>query len=116
MRNLNYWERLKAFSLSSVQRRIERYWIIYSWKSLNGLAPSLGLRWNNRGGNGRNGRVLEVCKVTGATSGLKTLRRDTIQHEGAKLLNVIPCKIRNFVGEISQFKNLLDNFLSIIDD
>ena len=116
MRSLNYWERLKAFNLSSVQRRIERYRIIYSWKSLNGLAPSLGLRWNNREGNGRNGRVLEVAKVSGATGGLKTLSRETIWHEGAKLLNAIPCQIRNFVGDISHFKNLLDNFLSLVDD
>ena len=116
MKGLNYWERLKAFNLSSIQRRVERYRIIYSWKSLNGLAPSLGLTWNNREVSGRNGQILEVTKVSGASSGLKTLRRNTIQHEGAKLLNAIPCELRNFVGEILHFKSLLDNFLTSVND
>ena len=93
MKDLKYWERLKAFNLSGVQRRIERYRVVYSWKSLNGFAPSLGLKWKTGGGNEKNGRVLEISKVTGTTPGLKSLRRDTIQHEGAKLLNVLPCEI-----------------------
>ena len=46
MYNLNYWERLKNFKLLSNQRRSERYKIIYIWKSLNGMVPSLGLKWN----------------------------------------------------------------------
>ena len=54
--------------------------------------------------------------MSGASSGLKTLRRNTIQHEGAKLLNAIPCELRNFVGEISQFKSLLDHFLTGVCD
>ena len=116
MRGLNYWERLEAFNLSSIQRRVERYRILYTWKSLNGLAPSLGLKWNSRVATGRNGRVLEVPKVTGVTPGVKSLRRDTIQCEGVKLLNAIPCEIRNFTGEISTFKCLLDNFLSGVKD
>ena len=116
MSGLNYWERLKAFNLSSIQRRVERYRIIYSWKSLNGLAPSLGLRWNSREGSRRNGWVFEVSKVSGASSGLKTLRQNTIQYEGVKLLNAIPYELRNFVGQISHFKSLLDNFLSGVND
>ena len=116
MSGLNYWERLKAFNLSSIQRRVERYRIIYSWKSLNGLVPSLGLKWNNREVCGRNGRVLEVPKGSGASLGLKTLRRNTIQYEGARLLNAIPCELRNFTREILHFKSLLDNYLTGVSD
>ena len=55
MSGLNYWERLKAFNLSSIQRRVERYRIIYSWKSLNGLGSEVeqqGSVWEERSGIG----------------------------------------------------------------
>ena len=86
---MNYWERLEAFNLSSIQRRIERYRIVYTWKSLNGLTPSLGLRWSPNV-IGRSERVLEIPKVNGQTEGVKSLRRRTIQHEGVKLINILP--------------------------
>ena len=116
LQNVCYWDRLKTFKLQSAQRRVERYRIIYTWKSLNGLAPSLGLKWKLSGDNGRSGRVLEVSKVTGNSDGLKTLRRETIQHEGVKLLNILPNEIRNFSGKIASFKSLLDDYLSLFDD
>ena len=37
----NYWERLKSFKMYSNQQRNERYKVIYIWKSLQGLVPSL---------------------------------------------------------------------------
>ena len=40
LEHLNYWERLKALSLYSLQRRRERYLIIYVWKIVQGLAPN----------------------------------------------------------------------------
>ena len=43
LRNLNYWQRLRAIHLYSQQRRLERYRIIYTWKILEGLAPNCGL-------------------------------------------------------------------------
>ena len=89
MRDKNYWQRLESFNLSSIQRRVERYRIVYSWKSLNGYAPPLGLRWSTNV-SGRTERTLEQLKVTGLTEGQKSLRRRTIQYEGAKLVNILP--------------------------
>ena len=43
----DYWTRLKRLNLQSIQRRLERFTIIYTWKSLEGLAPSLGMQWNS---------------------------------------------------------------------
>ena len=54
--------------------------------------------------------------MSGASSGLETLRRNTIQYEGARLLNAIPWELRNFTGEISHFKSLLDNYLTGVSD
>ena len=41
MQNLDYWERLKALNLYSLERRRERYTIIYVWKILEGLVHNL---------------------------------------------------------------------------
>ena len=43
-RNLNYWDPLKHFRVFSNERRIERYKIIYLWKSLHGFVPNLSIR------------------------------------------------------------------------
>ena len=37
-----YWERLRALNLLSVERRQERYKVLYTWKALKGLVPSVG--------------------------------------------------------------------------
>ena len=40
VQHLDYWGRLKALKLMSLQRRIERYIIIHTWKILRGLCPN----------------------------------------------------------------------------
>ena len=43
---MNYWDRLASLRMSSLQRRRERYLLIYMWKILNGLAPnSINVEW-----------------------------------------------------------------------
>ena len=42
MYKLNYWEHLEVFRLLSIERRTERYKILYIWKSVNNLVPLLG--------------------------------------------------------------------------
>ena len=44
MRPLSYDERLKSLHLYSVQRRFERYIIIYIWKILESIVPNLSQR------------------------------------------------------------------------
>ena len=61
MNELNYWERLKKFQLYSKQRRNERYKIIYIWKSINGLVPSLGLELTDSDGT-RSGMKIPIKK------------------------------------------------------
>ena len=41
MRPLSYDDRLKSLHLYSVQRRFERYTIIYIWKILESMVPNL---------------------------------------------------------------------------
>ena len=42
--NSNYWEALKSCNMYSIIRRLERYNIIYTWKSLMGLVPDCGFQ------------------------------------------------------------------------
>ena len=37
----NYWERLRQFGIYSLERRRERYQIIYVWKTINDIVPNL---------------------------------------------------------------------------
>ena len=48
---LNYWERLKYLKLYSLQRRRERFIIIYMWKIYMGMYPNdlnIQFYWNDR--------------------------------------------------------------------
>ena len=73
LKDSHYWERLEKFRLLSNQRRMERYKMMYIWKSLNGHVPSLGLKWKERdpskltypktfGSKGR-ARTLQKCAI-----------------------------------------------------
>ena len=73
MKTKNYWDRLKAFKLYSIQRRNERYKVLYIWKSLNGLVPSLGLSWNPIS-LPRFGPKLTVDKILGPNEHIKNLK------------------------------------------
>ena len=41
MQNLSYHQRLNALRLYSLQRRLDRYIVIYMWKILENLVPNL---------------------------------------------------------------------------
>ena len=103
----DYWTRLSIFKLNSIQRRVDRYRIIYTWKSLNGYCPNIGIKWNENT-SGRNGKILNIPKVKGVSQISKTLRRNSIQFYRVKLMNILPTEIRNFKGKPDNFKNLLE--------
>jgi hypothetical protein len=48
----DYWTRLKALKFYSLERRRERYTILYMWKIIRGLVPNPGITtwWNPRTG------------------------------------------------------------------
>ena len=45
LENYNYWDHLKIMGISSLQRRFQRYRIIYLWKVIVGLTHNYGLTW-----------------------------------------------------------------------
>ena len=110
-RKLNYWERLTKFRLYSNERRMERYKIFYIWKSLNGLVPSIGFRYQER-----DNSKLTFPKVIGNPGRARTLQRYSLKWEGVRLFNSLPSGLRKWTGSKEIFKNKLDNFLQQIPD
>ena len=60
LRGENYWQKLKILKMISLQRRQERYRIIYIWKILEGQAPNCGIE-STGSDDKRQGRK---CKVS----------------------------------------------------
>ena len=116
--HMNYWDRLKYLNVYSLERRRERYSILYVWKILSGLCPNIeGSDSIVPYHNIRQGRL---CHVPGlvryARTGMLTTREGTFAITGPRLFNSIPKELRDYHGSLNGFKRLLDIFLSDIPD
>ena len=115
----DYWNRLKTYHLYSLQRRRERYRIIYVWKILEGLVPNLAGRSELRPKTSlRYGRMCSLPPRTmSASSRLQSLRDGSFGVNGPQLFNSLPPHLRNLTGiETLEFKKELDKFLLTVAD
>ena len=112
----NYWKRLVSMKLYSLQRRRERYRIIYIWKVLEGLVPNVNMKIKTSSNlHARNGRKCQIPNVP-ATSLAKT-REASLPINGAKLFNIMPKSVRNLTNvSLDTFKRALDKFLNFVPD
>ena len=117
----NYWERLSKFKMYSLQRRRERYRIIYVWKILESRVPNISCE----GASGikklhslRNGRSCFIPPLNSSTpASLQRLREGSFSYHGARLFNALPKDLRNLTNcSTLSFKNKLDKFLAQIID
>ena len=65
---MKYWERLDALNLYSLERRRERYIIIYVWKIIQGMVPNVEGANRIRTATGRNGLHCEIPPLGRGTS------------------------------------------------
>ena len=120
MEELDYHQRLKELKLYSLERRRERYLIIYAWQMLEGEKENyLGLKVSR---NGRN-RTIWSRPVRWSYKGkkIKHSNRSTVHGSTAKkmerLFNSLPPKLRNMTGKTTAtFKTHLDKWLKSIPD
>ena len=117
MNNLNYWERLKSLRLYSVQRRRERYIIIYVFKILHGLVPNCGLSFHE---NSRTGirAVVPVLKP-GLPSHITKMKTNSFTHVAPMLFNLLPSYLRRILDvndPLHAFKSELDSILNDVPD
>ena len=119
MRDLNYWERLDCLALYSLERRRERYLIIYIWKILEDMVPNIGeetskVRCFN---NIRRGRLCIVPPLNmRSMASVRTLKEQSFAVRGPQLFNVMPPEIRDYVGSLEGFKKRLDKYLFTVPD
>ena len=71
-KGLNYWEKLKELKLYSLERRRERYQIIYTWCIIEGLVPNFNYDDDKGGIYSYNNQRLGIGNVTSNRSTLKT--------------------------------------------
>ena len=108
---MSYTERLKVLNLSSIQRRYDRYKILYVRKILKGLVPNPGIHIR-RGEDQRGGLTLEVPKKK--TDG--RLRLNSFIICGPTIYNSLPADLRHLDDNMELYKKNLDLFLSQIPD
>ena len=113
--SLDYWEQLDKLKMYSLQRRRERYRVIYVWKILEGLVPNFGVKIAY---NKRTGRhcTIPIIKPS-ASCRTRNLRYNSMAVHGPRLFNGLPVSLRNMTEcSVDVFKRALDNFLETIPD
>ena len=115
VQHLDYWDRLKALNLMSLQRRRERYIIIHMWKILNQLTPNdIGIRFTPpKFRKGIHANVPELCK--GSLQRNQSLYDSSFAVIGPRLWNSIPSNLTSLVT-LPEFKHQLTAFLLTIPD
>ena len=115
MSDLDYWDQLKRLNMYSLQRRRERYIVIYVWKILEAKVPNFGIEAVASSRSGRYCRV-PLLKTTAASS-TRTIRFRSMGVNGLRLFNAVPQHIRNMSNcSVETFKGALDKYLKQVTD
>jgi hypothetical protein len=118
-RHMDYWDALKKLGLYSLQRRRERYQIIYVWTILEGISPNImadnGLPLITAKSTARRGQTIPLPAVK--RTKYSNLRYNSFPYHGARLYNKMPNSLRSLT-QISKnkFKACLDSILKGVYD
>ena len=111
-----YHDRLKILKIYSLERRRERYMIIYMYKIVTGMVPNPGLTitYDPR----RKLFVAPKMASRTATAWVKKVRRSSFMFQGPVLYNKLPAVFREITQEpdVNSFKRKLDLHLATIPD
>ena len=120
MEELDYHERLKKLNLYSLERRRERYMIIYGWQQLEEKKENV-LRLTAT--KSRRDRRMVSPKIPNKANGKRLSRVEKRQiyncpsRKVQRLFNCIPGSIRNITGVTTDtFKGHLDKWLKTVPD
>ena len=116
MKDLEYYDRLKVLNLYSMERRRERYEILYIFKTMKRLVPNIGLNWKDAP---RRGRVLVPPAVhRNSSCAANTMRRNSFRGKAAFLFNALPAHIRNIPlsTPMDSIKRAVDKYLKTVTD
>ena len=115
---MSYWEQLKFCKLFSLERRRERYSIIYTWRIIEGQVPNLESTPITARSHIRRGRECFIPRVSNTSpSSIQALRASSFAIRGPRLFNTLPLSIRNLTNcKPEIFKAALDAYLCSIPD
>ena len=109
-----YHERLKSLGLYSLQRRRERYCIIYIWKIIEGLAPNFSNPITSTFA-GYRGRTCVISHVNVGRVG--KLAYNNFRWRSIRHFNSLPIHQRTISScSVLRFKTQLDIFLGSVED
>ena len=116
LEDLNYHQRLRELKIYSLERRRERYDILYSYKIMKKLVPNIGLnfKWSDR-----RGRTLVPPPVAkNSSEHSKTLRNNSYRSRASRLFNSLPAQLRNVPVDtpMLRIKSMLDRYLKTVRD
>ena len=114
----NYWTRLLKLKLYSVERRYERYSVIYTWKVMEEKCPNLPINPITVTINDRRGRLCIIPPIVKkAPPKIKTIKDNFFSVRGPRLFNSLPADIRNITScSVESFKRHLDKYLQTLPD
>ena len=118
MEGLDYAERLKKLEMYSVQRRHERYKLIYMYKIKEGIVPNIsetfGLTFSQRG---RHGCICKMPPYRLYHNRAVIARDNSFALTASSLWNALPKNIRNISGlSVDSFKRRLDKLFKLYPD
>ena len=105
--------------LSSIERRFQRYRIIYIWKIINGFVTNCGLEWVKHPHKGMIVKIDHPKIDSSIKCGNRALSiwRQSLPVNGGSLFNKMPQYIRDSTDKtVEGFKSKLDKFLETIPD
>ena len=116
LEDLNYHQRLQKLKVYSLERRRDRYDILYSFKVFKKIVPNIGLqfKWSDRRGR----TLVPPPVVKNSSEHSKTLRNHSYRARASRLFNSLPAEIRNVPADtpMIRIKSMLDRYLSTIRD
>ena len=118
MYSISYWDTLSQLKLYSLERRRERYQIIYTWRIIEGQVPNFVSTPIDSHWSPRRGRECKVPPISSsAPASIKTIRFAALPVKGPRTFNVLPAHLRNMTGcTTDRFKSELDRYLSTVPD
>ena len=114
MNDMPYHEWLKSLGLYSLQRRREKYCIIYIWKIIESLAPNFSYPIRSTL-SVRRGRSCVISHVN--VGHVVTLAYNSFRWRSICLFNSLPINLRSIsLCSVLRFKTQLDIFLRSMED
>ena len=111
--HLNYWDRLKHLNLMSLQRRRERFQVIYIWKINNKKVPNFCIIvWRDIT---RRGNTIRIPELPSTVAKINSTFDCSFRVKACKIWNCLPKYVKEPTS-MNIFKNKLDSFLLRVPD